>query len=241
MLEDKVRSVRIEAARVLSRVANERFADKSKPESKLYWDVLDEYRHGQVFLGDQPGAHLNLAVIHENLGEVRKAEASYKKAIELEKSFVPARMNLATLYAREARNGDAEKLLREAIKYQPEYAQAHYSMGLLLAENPTRLKEAVRYLATAARRAPHHSRMQYNYGLAMQRLGDAGEAERALRAALTIETNNPEYLNALLQFHQGRLEWKKALPYAERLLALYPNVPDLRVQVELIRRNASFN
>lgn len=239
LLDDPVRFVRTEAARVLSRIANERFADRGRAEAKRFWDVLAEYRRAQDAVSDQPGAHLNLAVLHENLNEPEEAEKSYRTAIGIDPTFVPARLNLATLYARQSRNAEAERLLREAVRLQPDMAEANYSLGLLLAEDPSQLAEAARYLARAAKRAPENARMQYNHGLAMQRLGKPAEAEVALLAAHKVEPRSGDYLNALVVFYSQRQKWKAALPYAQKLARLYPDVPQLRAQLEFIRRNAS--
>jgi len=238
MLNDPVRSVRVEAARALSQLAPTRYSDKSRAKAKLFWKVLDEYRTGQYGLADQPGAHLNLAVIYENLQQPKKAIESYETAIDVEPTFVPARMNLAMLRARQGDSPEAERLLREAVKLAPTMASANYSLGLLLAENPTRLKEAAKFLGIAARNDPGNSRMQYNYGLSMQRLGAAVEAERGLLAAFKLEPRNADFVNALVIFYSQQMKWRNAFPYAQLLAQLNPNDPRLRAQVEFIKRNA---
>ena len=78
------------------------------------------------------------------------AEEHYRSATKREITFVPARMNLASLLNRRGRNKEAEKFLREAICYQPTKGQAYYSLGPLLAEDRSRLSEATCNLEKAA-------------------------------------------------------------------------------------------
>jgi predicted CXXCH cytochrome family protein len=238
LLKDPVRSVRVEAVRSLSRLAPARYSNKTTDVAKLFWKVLDEYKAGQDGLSDQPGAHLNLAVIHENLQEPKKAIKSYETAIDIEPSFVPARMNLAMIRARQGDNPEAERLLREAIKLAPTMASANYSLGLLLAENPNRLKEAAKYLGIAAEHDPGNPRMQYNYGLSMQRLGQAAEAERGLLAAYRLDPRNADFVNALVVFFSQQKRWRHALHFAQLLAQMYPNEPRLKAQIEFLKRNA---
>ena len=69
--------------------------------------------------------------------------------------------------------------------------------------------------------------MQYNAGLAHQQLGNAEQAERLLSNALRLAPDHADYLNALSIFHAQQETWDTALEYTDRLLAQYPDNPDL--------------
>ncbi len=251
IVADSVRLVRTEAARVLSRIASSRFSEnRSTGEAAAFWKALQEYRASQKAVEDQPGAHLNLAVIHENLSEPYEAEAAYRTAIRLDSSFVPARMNLALLLDRLRMNSEqqgqvqqaaslrmaSEEQLKAALRFQPDMPELHYTLGLLLAEDEASLSEAAKHLSRAASLSPQNARIHYNAGLAYQQLGQNGRAEELLLAANRIQADQPDFLNALSVFYFQQQRWKDALSYTLALNNLYPNTPALDQRIAYIRR-----
>lgn len=242
LLNDSVRVVRTEAARVLTMIAPDRY-HRGREGDAAYWSALDEYRGGQHALGDQAAAHLNLALVHEQLGDLDAAAEAYQTALRIDSSFVPAHLNVAMLYDRMREGGDAERLtaaaeasLQRAVRLQPEMAEAHYTLGLLLAETPARLEEAAQHLGRAAALDTTNARMHYNAGLAHQRLGNAEAAEPLLLSALRLEPDHPDYLNGLSVFYAQQEAWETALSYTGRLLQHYPNNPDLQQRAAYLRQ-----
>ena len=225
LLGDPVRWPRVEAARLLSVVPRSRFAADDRP---AFDAALEEYRTGQLALADQPASHLNLGVLHENLGETGEAEEAYQTALTIDEGFNPARNNLAMLYDRLGRKSDAEAQFREAIVHDPESAQAHYSLGLLLAERPEQLAETVAMLGTAAQLAPERARIRYNYGLALQQSGQLAEAADELRAAAELDQLDADAAYALAVLYAQQRDWDAALGEAQRLAELRPADPQVR-------------
>ena len=230
LLEDSVRLVRMEAARILARESASRFVRSPQGDANdSFWNALEEYQTGQLALHDQAAAHLNLATIHESLDEVRDAERAYRTAIRLDSSFVPAHLNLAMLYNRlrtehvsaQGRSDSlflaAEAELTRALQIEPDLAQVHYSLGLLLAEKEGGLSDAAVHLMRAAELDPENPRMQYNAGLALQQLDRREEAEAFLLAAHDLEPTHPDYLNALSVYYAQEERWEVALDFTERL------------------------
>ncbi len=111
-LADPVRAVRVEAARLLTRLPSSRFSEKDR---EAFGKALDEYVAGQQFLSDQPGAHLNLGVVYGNLGRLADAERAYQTALSIDPHFVPARINLAMLHDQKQDKARAEEQFRAAI------------------------------------------------------------------------------------------------------------------------------
>ncbi len=237
LLKDPSRFVRTEAARTLSRIARSHFSGEMAAESSALSDALQEYREGQRATDDQPGTHLNLAVLHDNLGKEKQAEESYRTALRIDPTFVPARVNLATLFARQNRRREAESELRAAISSQPEMVDAHYSLGLLLAEDPQRIADATSALVRAASLARENARIQYNAGLALQKLNRHREALPYLMRAHRLAPDQIDYLNALAILHIQGKRWREALPYAKRWAELRPQDPRARQLLELIQTN----
>lgn len=225
LLEDPVRAVRVEAARVLAAVPAGQF---SQDQARTFQAALKEYEAAQLTAAEQPAAHLNLGIVYADLGRAEDAERAYRRALRLEPAFVPALANLAQLYNRLGRNPEAERLLREVVKLEPDYGEGHYSLGLLLAEDPGRLAEAEVHLARAAELIPERARVHYNRGLALQYLERRKEAEAALLRAYELEPGSPDTLHALAVLYAQDERWEQAARYAEELARLLPGDPGVR-------------
>jgi tetratricopeptide (TPR) repeat protein len=237
LLEDPLRAVRIEAARALSSVPGTALDEQ---QTKAFALALDEYRAVQRATGDvMPGAHLNLAVIEANLGHPDQAERHYRRALAIDPGFLPARINLANLYNTPQRNAEAEQELRAALERFPEEGELYYSLGLLLAEEQ-RLQEATQALQQASRLLPQRARVHYNYALALQHAGQEDKAVAALRTAHGLDRRDPDILQALIIFHMQRQQWDQAYPYAEQLVLLFPDAPEVRRTLEQIRALQQF-
>jgi tetratricopeptide (TPR) repeat protein len=223
LLTDRLRAVRIEAARAL---ASTPAGALSPDDRRLFQAALTEYRDAQLAVADMPQAHLNLAILYARQGQTEEAERAYRKAVSLDPYLIPAYANLAQLYNAQDRNAEAEEALREGITRVPVGQSAlggelYYSLGLLLAEEK-RLEEAVQALAAASQQLPERARVHYNYGLALQQLGRRREAEAALFKATQIAPQDPEMIYALCIFYTQERRWREALPYAQRLASLAP-------------------
>jgi tetratricopeptide (TPR) repeat protein len=235
MLDDPLRAVRIEAARLLSVVPRESLSVR---DLRAFDAALEEYLAGQRFLGDQPAAHLNIAVAHANQGDAPAALGAYATALRLDPEFVPARVNRAMLYDELGRKEEAAKDLRRAIELEPDVAEMHYSLGLLLAEDAATLDEAAGHLAEAVRLAPDHARMRYNYGLALQHLDKADEAEEQLRRAFELSPGEIDVLHALVILYAQQERWDRALAGAEELVRRQPGERGWRELLDHLRRQA---
>lgn len=252
MLHDPVRAVRVEAARLLTQIPRSRLA---QDDLVAFDKALEEYLTGQEAVNDQAAAHLNLAVVYSNLAQMHYgipgrpdpkylalAEEEYRIAIRIEPDFIPARINLAMLCDSLGRKKEAQALFEEIIKLDPEMAEAHYSLGLLLAEDESRLEDAVKSLGRAASLSPENGRIHYNYGLALQKLERWEEAEDALKESLRIsgpseQSLEPLYALGLLYAQQGR--WERAIACAEKLVQMQPQNGQWKQFLERLRGQAA--
>jgi len=156
----------------------------------------------------------NLGMLYAQSGKTELAEQQYLAALKINPSFVPARDNLARLYHQNGDLAAAETQFRKILELEPEWGEAHYSFGLLLAEDKDRLTEAAKHLTTAAKLLPQNARLHYNRGLALQHLGRVEEAEKALKTADELSPRTPEYLHALAALYLQQKRW----PDAEKVL-----------------------
>ena len=227
---DPMASVRMDLARLLAPVK----AGLSTETQSAVRPLEAEYTALQEAIGDQPEAHLNMALLYAAKGNVAAAEAAYKTAMARDPQFIPARVNLANLYNSQGRNSDAEHLLSEAIGLAPNEGELHYSMGLLLAE-VGRLDEATVYMKRATELLPSRARIFYNYGLILQHQEQRAEAEAALMRAHAIDAGDGTVLQALVILYSQDERWEEAKPYAEKLLALDPSNLELQGWVAAMR------
>ena len=97
-------------------------------------DFLDaELRFKEVLLQypAYPGAHVNLAIIHTQNGNEQAAQAAIDAALALNAAH-PAALNQQGMLLR--RNGkfiEAEAAYMKAVTASPDYALAHYNLGVL--------------------------------------------------------------------------------------------------------------
>lgn len=217
LLSDTVRSVRIEAARVLSPL------QASLPAGKLSVFRLanDERIAAQVAIAERPEAHMNLGNVYMDAGNPDQAEAEFRLALRLEPRAAAARANLAELYVRSGRGADAERLLRDGIAMNAGEAILHHSLGLMLVRSNQR-DAALEELATAASLQPDESRFVYVYAVALNSLGRPGEAvDLLLDATDRFPTDfNMHWALATMLRDLGRLEEAKEV--ATNLSEMYP-------------------
>ncbi len=222
VLSDPIRSVRTEAARLLSRAPHALF---SPSEFKLFRKVFEELKLRYVSNLDRPESNLSLGILAENQNLPLEAEKHYRQAIRREDTYVPARMNLATLLSRRGKSKEAESFLREAARLQPTWGQIHYSLGLLLAEDEKRIPEAIRSLERASAYWQENPRVFNNLAIAYWKNGKVEDAINSFRQAIGLQPDNPEFLQNLVQLLLQSQKWNEALPYAEKIVQLVPNDP----------------
>jgi len=253
LLGDPSRAVRTEAARVLSRFPRQAL---SQQDRRALDAALEEYVAGLQSLNDQPGGHLRMAVLYQNLGQPDQARREYQTAIQIDPRFFQAHVNLAMLYAAEGKKAEAVEHFRQAIASERRLrdelqqhaldatemnltlADTHYSLGLLLAEGEDRPQAAAEELAEAVRLSPGNARMHYNYGAALQKLDRADEAEQSYQAAYKLAPHVPDYLAALANLYAQQKRWAAAVKCAEELLRRQPDDPQMQQLLQYLKQQA---
>lgn len=235
LLHDPVRSVRLEAARLLAAFPP---ASVPAPERALLGGLISEYEAVQMSQADTAPARLNLGVLHTATGSIDRAVLDYQTALEIQPDFTPASLNLATLLNQLGRSGEAFLVLRDAIAEHPEEGEIHYSMGLLLAEGG-QIEAAAESLRQSVALAPDRARMRYNYGLALRELDRRDEAETQLLEARRLGPDDPDVVQALAALYAQDERWDDAVERAEELVAMLPGDAAARQFLESIRREAA--
>ena len=97
-------------------------------------DFLDAELRFKEFLlqyPTYPGAHVNLAIIHVNNGDDAAAAQSIDAALAIDPEYAPALNQKGMLLRRNGNFSEAEAAYLKAVTSNPDYALAHYNLGVL--------------------------------------------------------------------------------------------------------------
>ena len=198
VLDDPVRIVRVEAARILASVPTGRLQGK---QQEVYERAVDEYIGSQVINADRPEAQSNLGNFYAASGDTDSAIGAYRKAIELNDAFVPAYINLADVYRTMSKNDEAARVLNTALGVSPDSAVAWHSLGLVQVRQQD-LEQAISSLQRAADIDRSNVRYSYVYAVALNSAGEPMQAIEVMQDAHDRFPNNIEVLQALVAFHR---------------------------------------
>jgi tetratricopeptide (TPR) repeat protein len=221
LLNDPVRVVRIEAARTLATVPPHLM---SALQRAAFARAAKEFVDAEMAVAERPESYLNLGAFHADRARFSEAEAAYRTALHLDRSFVPAYVNLADVIRLQGDEGRAEAILRDAIARVPDSAVAYHALGLALARQKRR-QAAVEAFAKAAALDPNNPRYSYVLGVALNSIGESERAIRALSEASERHPNDRDTLVALITIHRDSGSLPRARELAERLVEAYPNDP----------------
>ena len=194
-------------------------------------EVLEEYREAQHRNADWPESHINLGLLHAQLGELEQAEQAYRRALTLDPQFVSAYVNLADLYRLRNRDEAGERVLRDGLGVVFSDADLRHALGLTLVRLK-RTEEALEELRRAAHLRPEEPRYSYVYGVALQGTGEVERAFQVLEAAHERHPYDLELLYVLVTMNYERGAKGEALEFARKLVEVVPGDPTLQSLVE---------
>ncbi|OQK17229.1 hypothetical protein AU255_04875 [Methyloprofundus sedimenti] len=209
-LNDPVKIVRMEAARILAAVPR---GSLEKQQQELIDKVSEEYRQSLLFAADRPEAQLSLAQLYSQLGQFAKAEAAFKQALILQVQFIPAYVNYANFLQQQNQEQAAFAILQQGLKVIPDAALYH-SLGLWYVRHGEKEK-ALQALQKAAELEPDTASYQYVYAVATAEKHPE-QAIKILQSALQKHTGNIEILMALASYNQQLGDQAKATEYRNK-------------------------
>jgi len=182
---------------------------KSDPQNALYpywlgrldYDAMQftsAVSHFQKALALDPSymkTYDNLGLCYEALGKYDEAIKTYQEAIRLnrEKPLSSAwpPLNLGTLLIKLGRLEEAEAALKESLRYDARFPQAHYELGLLL-EKQKKDAEALAALRQATTLDPSYAEPYYALGRIYKRRGEVKNAEAAWATFHKLKRETPK-------------------------------------------------
>lgn len=125
----------------------------------------------------------HLGQTYEALGRLEEAESAYQKAISVGKNQ-PKRSewpyyNLAQLYVNTSKMDQAIPLFREALKYNPRFADAKVKLAVALSKREPSV-EALTLMQEAVQLEPQNAEAHYRLGLLLAKMGKQEEANQQL-------------------------------------------------------------
>jgi len=100
--------------------------DLGKPE-----EAEPLFRHALRLRPDAP-AHDNVGASLARQGKYAEARTYFLKAVELAPHAIGSLINVGNTFASEGELDEAERFLRKALQVDPEQAEAHYSLAMIL-------------------------------------------------------------------------------------------------------------
>ncbi len=134
----------------------------------------------------------NYGIILKDLGKLKEAEISYRKAIELDPDYAIAYLNLGIILVDLGKLQEAKVSTRKAIELDPHNANFHCTMGNIL-RDLGKLKEAEISYRKAIEVDPDYAKAYLNLGIILVDLGKLQEAEVITRKAIEL---SPDYANS---------------------------------------------
>jgi len=195
-------------------------------------------------------AHIRLAVLLEDNGELEQALARARRALALKPNDPDYRYIAGNLLLQNGLLAEAEAELRRTIEQQPTHAKAHYSLSVALARQG-RQDDAQRYLArvdslrqleesldTFQRRTrlyPDDPAAWATYGYALYRAGRPADAIRPLQVALHLGPGNPDVHVLLANAYMSRHRPQDALPHYQAAVQQNPAMVDAWINLGICR------
>ncbi len=239
LLDDPVRLVRIDAARSLASFARfeAKIPGRESPLRKALAPALAEYRAAQLANAERAESWLNLGLLDVALGDGAEAEVHYRKALEIDPTFLPGYANLADLYRAAGADERGRTLLKQGLERAPGNPDLLHALGLLEIR-AKRLDEAVRLLARAAELAPERPRYAYVYALAQQANGDLPAALTTLAAVAERHPEDRDIALALVSLNADAGNLDAAIRWARRYVDRHPEEQDAKAMLDRLEAAA---
>ena len=158
LLTDPVKAVRMAAANALLTY----YGVTDCQQFHGFEQAHQEYKTFVLSQADFPLGAATAGDYFVKVNDPQRAISFYERALKKDKTLNYLRLNLATLYNGQAQNNQAEKVLKEAIAYEPRNAEAYYFLALLYSEQK-RYQEAKNAIERAMQLGMKGEKIQRNY------------------------------------------------------------------------------
>ncbi len=174
LLDDPVRAVRYAAA-----WARRGGLDPGSTAGRELQTVLD-------YVADQPLGQMQAGAYALAQGDLARAAAHYRKAVDWDPNSAPIRHDAAVVFSQLGQADQAVAQLEAACRLEPANGEFRYKLALAWNESG-RADRAIANLQEAVRLDPLHARAWYNLGLALAGENQFPSAAEALGRAAALD------------------------------------------------------
>lgn len=217
LLADSLRTVRMEAARVLAGSHAQLPAELQPAWQRASAEYVATLRYN----ADRPEADVALGGFYASLGLAAEAQQAFDQALRLDSSFEPAYVNAADALRALGHDAEAVAMLERGLEVLPRSAALHHAMGLAQVRQQQR-PAALLSLRQAAALDPRSVRYTYVYAVALHSTGRPAEAIQVLQQALRQWPRERDLLFALASFQRDTGDLAAARRTVRTLLDAYP-------------------
>jgi Tfp pilus assembly protein PilF len=177
--------------------------------------------------------YVNLGHTFEEEGDLRRAGALYRRALDLAPDQAAVNYNLANILADRAPQ-EAIRLYRVALQCDPDFVDAHDNLATLLARQGD-VREALGHSEIVLRARPEDADAHYNMAQVITPI-DRKRAEEQYRAALRLRPDHAyaHYNLAMLLARQAR--FAESREHLRKALSVNPNWPEARAKLVDLER-----
>ena len=193
MVNDPDKAVRLNVGRAMAPLLPRLTLEQAKPILPLISELRSSLR------SDRVGDLTSLAMLEVQLGRTDKGKKMLRRALAVERHYIPALLNLADL-ERSTDEAVGRALLLEATELAPDSGAALHSYGLALVRDK-RVEEALVYLGRASEQSDAMPRYAYVYAVALDSVGQVEEAIASLARALKKWPNQPDLVSLMAAYH----------------------------------------
>ncbi len=193
-------------------------------------EALEEFKTAAKIDVTDPRPHHGLGQVYQKMVLVERAEAAYRKALEIDSSFDHAKKKLATLVYERGRYEEATRLLEELLAKNPNdtFVWAELALNAVALGRP---QEAISLLEEYNAARGRQAWGLTHLGKAHEAAGDPIKAEMAYREALAIDTRFTAAYYALGQLLAARGDEAESA----RQLKTYQQLRDLETRAHELR------
>lgn len=188
---------------------------------------------------DDPHAWFLMSAIHAQLGEYADAEQCCLKVIDLAPGLPVVYFNRGLALQQLKRTEEAIVSFRDAIRFQPDFVDAHINLGDAL-RDVQKAEQACHAYRAAAKLRPDIPAIHTRLAIALRESGDLTGAERSLQQALQIDSKHIPAMLELGRLKIQRRQYPEAIALFREVLSLNRACKEACLQIggiELIRGN----
>jgi predicted O-linked N-acetylglucosamine transferase (SPINDLY family) len=179
------------------------------------------YREAVRLAPQSARAHLNLGIALQALGDESGAASGYQRALALDAANPYAAYNYGKLHYERGRHADAERLLREALRAKPDFAEARVLLACAL-DAQGNAESAAAELDAVPRERQDLGTLLIHGGI-LRKLGRLDAAAELLGRAVALEPRNADARTALFHVLEAKGDPAGAARELEALLRERPD------------------